>query len=180
MKNQDNHTKSDVPSGHSLNDHIRDLKPIEYIRTINGYLLKADRRSAYAVAQQAMILYPDEPFILSLYGSLQAVLDKKYRSGVDNCTKALSLLKRKKGTGKEMLYPVLYLNLGRAYSAAGKKRNALTAFKQGLVYDHEHAGLLKEVKKMGTRKTPPLSFLDRSNPVNKLLGKMLGKKKPKH
>lgn len=157
---------------------LAELKPIEYLRTINGYLSKGNKRSAYAVVQRATIIYPEDPFILSFYGFLQAALDRKYRSGVDNCAKAIALLKRKTAAGKETMYPLLYLNLGRAYLAASKKQNAIVAFTQGLQYDPEHATLKKELKQLGTRRKPPVSFLGRSNPINKALGKALhGKKK---
>jgi Tfp pilus assembly protein PilF len=78
-----------------------------------------------------------------------------------------------------MVFPVLYLNLGKAYVAAGKKKNAVTAFNQGLHYDPQHAAIRKELKKLGARKKPPVSFLDRSNPINKYLGKVLNPKKQK-
>ena len=131
------------------------------------------------MAQRAAVIYPEEPILLSYYGSLQALVDRKYRSGTDNCTKAIALLSKHRGVGKDMLYPVLYLNLGRAYVAAGKKTNAVIAFRQGLKYDHEHTALRNEVEKLGTRKKPHVSFLDRSNIINKVIGKALHKKKSK-
>jgi len=154
-------------------DPARNLKPVEYLRALNVCLAKGDKKNAYTVAQQAFVMYPEDPFILSHYGCLQAGIDKKFRSGVDNCTKAIAMLKRKTGAGKEMLYPVMYLNLGRAYVAAGKKQHAVVAFKQGLQYDPEYTAIRKELQKFGIRKKPPVSFLDRSNIVNKYLGKIL-------
>lgn len=161
-----------------LDEAVRELKPIEYIRIVNGYLIKGNHKSAYAVIQRARVMCPDDPFVLSFYGSLQAIVDKKHRSGVDNCTKAIAVVQKRAGTvGREMLFPVLYLNLGKAYVAAGKKRNAVTAFNQGLHYDSEHTAIQKELRKLGARKKPRLSFLDRSNPINKYLGKILNSKK---
>ncbi len=159
-------------------EQVREMKPVEYIRTVNAYLLKGKHKSAYAVIQRAVVMCPDDPFILSFYGSLQASVDKKHRSGVDNCTKAISMVQKNAGVvGKELLFPVLYLNLGKAYVAAGKKKNAVTAFSQGLRYDPQHTAINKELKKLGTRKRPVVSFLDRSNPVNKYLGKALNRSK---
>lgn len=180
MEEQNSESKeSKHAGGSSPDDHLRELRPVEYVRTINGYLLKGNLRSAFTVAQHAAVIHPEEPVILSYYGSLQALVDKKYRSGVDNCTKAIVLLTKRRGIDKEALYPVLYLNLGRAYIAAGKKPNAVSAFNQGLRYDSGHAGLRKELAKLGTRKKPHISFLDRSNPINKIIGKALHKKKNK-
>ncbi len=163
------------------NEQVRELKPIEYIRTVNGYLLKGNQKSAYAVIQRAMVMCPDDPFVLSFYGSLQASVDKKHRSGVDNCTKAISMVQKNAGVvGKELLFPVLYLNLGKAYVAAGKKKNAVAALNQGLHYDPLHTAIKKELRSLGARKKPIVSFLDRSNPVNKYLGKALNRKKSPH
>jgi tetratricopeptide (TPR) repeat protein len=170
--------ESDNTAENQLNDTVRELKPIEYIRTVNGYLMKGNQKSAYAVIQRAMVMCPDDPFVRSFYGSLQAIVDKKHRSGVDNCSKAIAMVQKRAGTvGREMLFPVLYLNLGKAYVAAGKKKNAVAAFNQGLHYDPEHAAIQKEVKKLGARKKPHVTFLDRSNPINKYLGKVLSQKK---
>lgn len=165
-------------AGESLqDDQLKELRPAEYVRTINGYLMKGNQRSAFTVAQRAAVIYPEEPILLSYYGSLQALVDKKYRSGTENCTKAIVLLSKHRAVGKDMLYPVLYLNLGRAYVASGKKKNAVIAFNQGLKFDPEHSALRKEVEKLGTRKKPHVSFLDRSNILNKVIGKALHKKK---
>jgi tetratricopeptide (TPR) repeat protein len=166
-------------AGASAHDEaIRELKPIEYIRTVNGYLLKGNHKSAYAVIQRAAVMCPDDPFVLSFYGCLQAMVDKEHRSGVDNCTKAIAMVQKKAGTvGRELLFPVLYLNLGKAYVAAGRKKNAVIVFNQGLHYDPQHAGILKELRILGARKKPLVTFLDRANPLNKYLGKALNSKK---
>jgi hypothetical protein len=44
-----------------------------------------------------------------------------------------------------------------------------------LKIDPDHKGIKWELKKLGSRKKPPLSFLDRSNPLNILLGKLMNK-----
>ena len=81
--------------------------------------------------------------------------------------------------GSEFFYPVFYLNLGRACLKANKKKAAMEAFKNGLKTDPENRDLLWEIKKMGTRKNPPLPFLTRGNPINQYIGKMLYKSSKK-
>ena len=135
--------------------------------------MKGNQRDAYAVLKPAAVLYPDDPYILSYYGSFQAVLDKKYKSGIENCRKAIVLLmKKSSGSGEMKRFAVFYLNFGRAYLAGGKKKDAIAAFKKGLQYDTKNAVLLKEMQALGTRKTPSVAFLDRANPINKYLGMM--------
>jgi len=102
-------------------------------------------------------------------------VDKRYRTGIETCKKALAMIKKSASFGEEMLFPVFYLNLGRAYVAAGKKKDALETFNKGLKFDNTNRDLQKEVRALGMRKTAPVSFLDRSNPINKYIGLILRK-----
>ena len=155
-----------------------DVKPADYLRAVKSHLRNGKQKDAFRVLQQATVMYPDDPVILSYYGCLQALVDKKYRSGVDTCKKAITLLKRKKSSfGEEVLYPVFYLNLGRAFIAAGKKKDAIDALEKGLQYDYGNNDLKKELRGMGLRKKPLVPFLDRSNPINKYIGMLLHSEK---
>lgn len=114
-----------------FDDAVREVKQVEYIATVNGYILKGNHKSAYAVIQRAAVMYLDDSFVISFYGRLQAIVGKKHRRGVDNCTKAIAMVQRRAGTiDRELLFPGLYLNLGKTYVAAGKKKNAVAAFHQ--------------------------------------------------
>lgn len=68
--------------------------------------------------------------------------------------------------------PLHYLYLGKVYLVAGKKYEALQAFRQGRLLggSQEIERLLDSI---GTRKPPVLSFLSRDNPLNKYLGIIL-------
>ena len=153
------------------------ITPSAYLRTVKAHLVKGKQKDAYRLLQQASIQFPDDPLILSYFGCLQAIVDKKYRTGVETCKKAIALLKKTSSFGEEVLYPVFYLNLGRAYVAAGKKQDAIEAFTKGLKYDNGNSDLVKELRGMGKRKKPPVPFLDRSNPINKYIGMILKKEK---
>lgn len=173
MEEHDKHKKSANESGPVPDDQAPELKPIDYIRTMNLHLMKGNQRDAYAVLKPAAVLYPDDPYILSYYGSLQATVDKKYRSGIENCRKAIVLLmKKSSGSGDLKRFAVFYLNFGRAYLAGGKKKDAIDAFNKGLRYDTKNGAILKHLQELGTRKNPSVSFLDRANPINKYLGMM--------
>ncbi len=150
-----------------------------YLRKIHALLLKGRQGEAYELLQEALKIYPDDPFLLSYHGYLKASIDRRYRNGIEDCTRALSLFQRKmlldEVDGAESIKSVLYLNLGKAYLAAGKRRFAFEAFHKGLQSNKRNIELLSELQKMGIRKLPPLPFLDRSNPVNACLGRMLHK-----
>ncbi len=151
------------------------IRPGEYLRQVKAHLRKGDQKEAFSLLQQASVEYPDDPFILSYYGCLQALVDKKYRSGVDKCKQAISLLKKESSFGEDMLYPAFLLNLGRAYIAAGRKKDALETFEKGLKYDSSNRDIQLELRALGSRKKAPVPFLDRSNPINKYIGLILRK-----
>ncbi len=154
-----------------------EIRPADYLRAVKARLRSGRQKEAFGLLLQASVRYPDEPLILSYYGCLQAIVDKRYRSGVETCKRAIALFKKEASFDEDALYPVFYLNLGRAYVAAGKKRDAIDAFKKGLKYDNSHYDLLKELRGLGIREKPPVPFLDRSNPINKYVGLILHKAK---
>src|SRR5512139_1614337 len=96
-------------------------KPGEYLRAVRVQLLEGRTKEAYAVLLKAVAQYPDDPLLLSYFGHLQAVVDKKFRSGIAACTRALLLLKKKESFSDDVLYPMFYLYLGRACITAGRK-----------------------------------------------------------
>jgi tetratricopeptide (TPR) repeat protein len=146
---------------------------MEYLRSARALQKKGRQKEAYSVLIQARLHYPDDPVLLSFYGCLQAMVDKKFRSGVESCRKALASFKPKDAESATVLYPLFYLNLGRAYHAADKKREAVSAYQQGLSYDRKNSEIKNELTQMGVRKKSPLPFLDRSNPINVIVGKLI-------
>jgi tetratricopeptide (TPR) repeat protein len=158
------------------NDNTGGIKPGDYLRPVIAHLRKGEQKEAYGLLQQAALEHPDDPFILSYYGCLQAVVDKKYRAGVDKCQQAISMIQKLTAFGEDMLYPVFYLNLGRAYVAARRKHDAFDAFGKGLEFDKTNREILMEIKALGSRKKAVVPFLDRSNPINKYLGKLVNRK----
>ena len=69
---------------------------------------------------------------------------------------------------------VHYLNLGRVYVAGGMKREAIKAFRDGLLYGKSPL-IARELEKLGWRDVPVIPSLGREHPVNKLLGRILYK-----
>jgi tetratricopeptide (TPR) repeat protein len=176
MSKQDDTKKAASGNGPAApEDANRVIKPGDYLRAVKAHLRKGEQKEAFGLLQQAAIEYPDDPIILSYYGCLQALVDKKHRAGVEKCKKALTMIKRESTFGEDMLFPVFYLNLGRAYLAAGRKNDALDAFKSGLKYDSGNRDIVSEVRVLGSRKKAVVPFLDRSNPINKYIGLLLRK-----
>lgn len=156
-------------------DRIQETKPSEYIQQVRGLIAKKKQKEAFFLTQQAHVKYPDDPYILSYYGWLQAVADKRYRSGVETCVSAVALLNKHAAKGKNVQYGIVYANLVRANLAAGRKKDAVEAVKKGLKYDPGNKELMKELDTLGRRNKAAIPFLDRSNPINMLLGMMRNK-----
>lgn len=149
----------------------------DYLNEIRNKLQRKYNKSALALLESAFEHYPDDPFLLSYYGYLEAILKKNNKKGIETCLGALRRLKGNVPVGLELFYPALYLNLGKIYLAAGYRKAAIDSFYKGLTFDHENKDLLSEIKKLITRKNPVVGFLPRSHPVNKYLGMLRHKLK---
>ncbi len=150
-------------------------KKSEYFKKVNAYLRKGEGGKAHLVLESALDAYPGDPVLLSYYGCLTAMVNNDPGKGIRLCKQALKMLRESFPFGGDRFYPVFYLNLGRAYLAGGEKQEAITIFKRGLRVDPKSKDLLAELRKLGTRKPPPVAFLDRENPINKHIGLLLRK-----
>jgi tetratricopeptide (TPR) repeat protein len=65
----------------------------------------------------------------------------------------------------------LFLNLGRVHLLANQKKEAIRIFSMGLRHS-ENREIIAELNKIGRRRRPIIPFLERSNPLNKMLGKL--------
>lgn len=151
--------------------------PSDYISLAQGLLRKKKEKEAFEVLASALSQYPDDPFIMSYHGCLDAIVNKNCKGGVASCQTAISNLSKRIPFGAEFFFPVFYLNLARAYLACGKKKEAIDALNKGLKADKENPDIIWQLKRLGLRRKPPLPFLKRSNPINKYIGMLLSKVK---
>ena len=145
----------------------------QYFEEVQQLLRRGNGKSALHTLRQALDTFPADPFLLSYYGCLLAIVEKKPKEGIKICEDAIKKLDNSMPFGAEFFYPAFYLNLGRAYLKGNRKTEALKAFQKGLQNDPESHDILWEMKKMGTRKKPVLPFLSRSNPINKYIGMLI-------
>lgn len=175
MEEQDEKKITENDGGSEPHPPREVAKPGDYLRAVKAHLRKGNQKEAFGLLQEAAFQYPEDPFILSYYGCLQALVDRKYRAGVEKCKQAISMIQKESSFGEDVLYPAFYLNLGRAYVAAGKKKEAHDAFEKGRKYDSNNRDILMELRGLGSRKKAIVPFLDRSNPINKYIGLILHK-----
>jgi len=87
-------------------------------------------------------------------------------------SKAISLCKE--AIKKEPNNSLPYLNLGRIYLIDNNKADAIKTFREGLNYEANQQ-IVDELNRLLIRKQPIVTFLKRSNPINKYLGIILKK-----
>jgi tetratricopeptide (TPR) repeat protein len=157
-----------------------DRSAAEYLQEVRSQLRQGKQRDAYELLQRAAVKYAGDPLLLSYYGFLKARVEGIYRSGIEDCTRAITAFQKKMFRGdvtvEQPLLAVLYLNLGRAYLAAGRKKDAIETWNKGLHVDKENSEIQEEIRLLGIRKIVPIPFLDRSNPLNTFFGRLLRKK----
>lgn len=158
--------------------HSEKMKASDYFRLAKAHLRESKQKEALVLLQSAVLHYPDEPTLMSYYGRLLAIVERKYRIGIETCQTAIAKLQIRGNQEEKTVYSVFYYNLGLAYLAAGKRKESIDAFYKGLSYDPGNYDIMKDLKSLGVRrKKPPIPFLDRSNPLNKYIGIFLHNRK---
>ena len=105
---------------------------------------------------------------LSYFGLCLMLVQKKTKQAIELCKRAIEL---------EFYDGNHYANLARVYIAAGNRKKALDTLRQG-GKEHPDDETLQQVRRqLGVRSTPPVPFLDRSNPINVTLGQSRHAKK---
>lgn len=104
------------------------------------------------------------PVFSSFLGMIGALRDSQPFQGLEVCKKAVNM---------DPDEPLCYLNLARIYMAMNDRYHAVRAIHKGLRSRNKSRELLYTYyKSIGIRRQPPLKFLHRDNPVNKVLGKI--------
>ena len=163
------HKKNDIKEGEDSDKQKRTYK--DYIKEIEALIRINSQEEALQLLSEAMEHYPNNPIVLSYRGRLEALVNKQYAEGINICRQSFKNLKQQMPLVEGFFLPVLYLNLGKTYLAASKKKEAYFSFQKGLEIDKDDDDLLFELNKLGRRREPPFPFLKRSNPLNKYIGK---------
>jgi len=125
-------------------------------------LAKGETLSALAFFEKALET-EDNPSARSYLAFCMAKERGLLTKGISWCEESL---------GREPENSVHYLNLGRIYLLMKKREEAIRNFREGLKYGSNEE-IADELHRLGIRSSPVLSFLKRSNPLNKYLGILL-------
>ena len=134
----------------------------------NGIGLLERRQARDAAAYLRAAMDADDPArpqarYRSYYGLALCFTRSGRREALQHCRSAVRL---------ECHRPALWWNLGRVALSLGRRGEAYRAWRQGLSLQPDHAGMRKDLQRLGIRRQPVLSFLPRSNSVNFMLGKL--------
>jgi Flp pilus assembly protein TadD len=113
-------------------------------------------------ARRALGIAPKNPFYLSYTGLLAALAEQRFADAELLCQEAI---------GMRHNHAQLYLNLAEVYQTAGRPQQAIEVLEKGLVSAGRDFRIRRALEKIGTRREPVVSFLHRSHPVNRALGK---------
>ena len=112
--------------------------------------------------RRAVDLDRNNPYYMSYLGVVLARSEKKWGEAERLCDTAVRM-KRNQAQ--------LYLNLAEVYHQAGRTGDAIDTLEKGLVSAGRDFRIRRALEKIGLRRSPVLTFLHRSHPVNRALGR---------
>ncbi|MEK6760044.1 MAG: hypothetical protein AABY51_09755 [Deltaproteobacteria bacterium] len=112
------------------------------------------------------LCFTQHPTAMAYYALSLAMVEGNFDKAISLCLIAAE---------KEFYNPEIYLNLGRIFLLNNQKSVAIKAFRKGLKIDNSHYAILLEMRRLGVRRRPVLSFLSRQSSVNKFLGFIAGR-----
>jgi tetratricopeptide (TPR) repeat protein len=148
---------------------MQSLSPEKYFKDALSAFSSRDYQEAAVLFRRALELDRErgrkrpEMRYLSYYGLCLARAGNSPRQALAACRKAV---RRQPGD------PVLYLNLGRVLEVNGKSGQAMQMFESGLKLAPSDRTLKRALRNLDRRSIPVISFLSRSNPLNRWLGKL--------
>ena len=102
-------------------------------------------------------------WIISYYGLTLAMQTGRVREAAELCQGAIDA---------EPMKADYYANLAEVCLAGRQRRKAMSALQRGLAIDSRNVRLRELQAGMGTRREPVIARLDRSHPVNVVLGRI--------
>jgi len=141
-----------------------------------AYLKEANYPEALSYFRRMLSAYEEDPSsvvppeLLSYFGLALALGENRIKEAVTYCTTAIK---------KEFYRSEFYINLAHVYLTANRRSSAVDVLYKGLKIDNQDPGILAELRKLGVRRKPVLGFLTRGHLLNKYLGLITSRLRPK-
>jgi tetratricopeptide (TPR) repeat protein len=142
----------------------RSVTAEESYRRGRDQLERGDVQLAFEHFRSAHQVDRANPRYRSFYGLGLALVERRFDRALELCRSAAK---------EEFFNPELYHNLARVHLAFGFKAEAIRYLRRGLMIDPGNSGMQNELRGLGVRRRPVLSFLPRRHPVNRLLGRFV-------
>jgi tetratricopeptide (TPR) repeat protein len=141
----------------------------EEIELGKAYIKEKNYKEAAHYLRKALLYYQEEPnktpgILLTSYGYATAMGEKNMKDGLAFC---------RKGLLRKELVPESYLYLAELLLLSREKAEAYKTLEEGLRNFKGNARMTEKMKLFGVRKKPVIPILQRSHPVNKVLGKII-------
>ena len=141
----------------------RSVTAEESYRRGRDHLERGELQPALDAFRSAHQVDRANPRYRSFYGLGLALVERRFDRALELCRAAAK---------EEFFNPELYHNLARVHLAFGFKAEAIRYLRRGLMIDPGNDAMQKELKELGLRRRPVLSFLPRRHPLNRLLGRV--------
>ncbi len=141
----------------------REFTPQEYYQRGQALIESGHGPDALEHLSRAYLSDPQNACYRSAYAVALARVRQQFTGAVELARGAIR---------QEFYNPELYLNLARIYLAFDFKAEAVRFLKRGLMVDPDSATLQGSLAELGIRRRPPLRFLPRTHPANRLLGRL--------
>jgi Flp pilus assembly protein TadD len=112
-------------------------------------------------ARRALGTAPKNPFYLSYTGLLAAVAERRFNDAESLCREAL---------GMRHNHAQLYLNLAEVYVQCGRTPDAIQTLEKGMISAGRDFRIRRALERIGNRRDPVFTFLDRGHPLNRQFG----------
>jgi predicted Zn-dependent protease len=139
------------------------IESFQEFRAGLALLRGGDAHKALPHLRSALEQEPNNPFYISYVGVALAAAEHKWAEAEKLCHSAMRLNRRQ---------AQLYLNLAEVYIAADRKQDAADILARGLHYAPHDVRLKMAMDRLALRRPPVLSFLPRTHPINRNLGKL--------
>jgi predicted Zn-dependent protease len=143
---------------------VHELSTIESQALFNQaieYMNRNRYKQAISLLKEALHIAPDNPYYLSYLGLCAAYNGEDPAATITICKRALALCPGD---------AVVHVNLGKAYKLKGDMKSAYSVFIDAWRRNREHPAPAAELSRLGIRRPPVLTFLDRAHVLNKHLG----------
>lgn len=141
----------------------------EEIELGKAYIKEKNYKEAAHYLRKALLFYQEDPnkspgILLTCYGYATALGEKNLKDGLAFC---------KKGLQRKELVPESFLYLAELLLLNREKAEAYRTLEEGLRNYKGNTRIQEKMKQFGVRKKPVIPILQRSHPVNKVLGKII-------